>query len=468
MGLNLWHFGCANRHGAWVSVAFQGRRRLLVGMLALTMLASCTLGPDFKSPDAPPVTGYLPAGDRPPGRIYVPGADIPARWWELFRSRPLNDLIETGIAHNADLQAAEAAVRVAQATALAQRGALFPQVAANWNSSRQGTPLATLTSNAANGAEIYSLHTAQVTVAYALDVWGGTRRQIESLEAQAEALAFQREGVYPYGFPHDFGALLRYGFNRTIDAHYHPTALLDLAPFQNSLGQIALPDVLVQETAAAQARMLLPPLQRQLDQQRHLLATLTGRFPSEAEAAAFQLGSFRLPRQLPLSLPADLVCQRPDVRAAEASVHAANAQVGVAIANRLPQITLSGNDGSTALAISKLFSPGTNAWLIAGNALQPVFDGGTLRYKQQGAEEAWVQSVAQYRSTVLVAFQNVADVLRALQADARALSAAVTAEQASLARVQAEAARLSDTVALFQALGGGWWNRWESTIMPPD
>jgi outer membrane protein TolC len=194
------------------------------------------------------------------------------------------------------------------------------------------------------------------------------------------------------------------------------------------------------------------------------------------------------------------VCQRPDVRAAEANVHALNAQVGVAIANRLPQITLSGNTGSTAFAVSQLFSPGTNLWMIAGTALQPVFDGGTLRYKQKAAEEAWTQSVAQYRGTVLVAFQNVADVLRALQADGRTLSAAVAAEQAakrsldlvrrqveqgqvslpillnaqqaylqtSLARVQAEAARLADTVALFQALGGGWWNRWDATIMPPD
>jgi len=257
---------------------------------------------------------------------------------------------------------------------------------------------------------------------------------------------------------------------------------------------------LVQETAEAQARMLLPPLQRQLDQQRHLLAVLTGRFPSEEMVATFELGSFRLPRRLPLSLPADLVCQRPDVRAAEANVHAANAQVGVAIANRLPQITLSGNDGSTALAISKLFAPGTNAWLMAANVVQPVFDGGTLRHKQQAAEEAWMQSVQQYRSVVLTAFQNVADTLRALQADARALSAATAAEQAaqrsfdlvrrqlergqvslpillsaqqaylqtSLARVQAEAARLADTVALFQALGGGWWNRWEATIMASD
>jgi NodT family efflux transporter outer membrane factor (OMF) lipoprotein len=200
---------------------------------------------------------------------------------------------------------------------------------------------------------------------------------------------------------------------------------------------------------------------------------------------------------LPLSLPADLVRQRPDVRAAEASVHVASAQVGVAVANRFPQITLSGNAGSTAYAVSRLFSPGTNLWLIAGNALQPIFDGGTLRHRQGAAEEGLNQAMEQYRSTVLTAFQNVADTLRALQADARTLQAAIAAErsaarsielvqrqieqgqvslsvllsaqqaylQTSLARVQAEAARLADTVALFQALGGGWWNRWEAVTV---
>jgi len=484
--------------------ALQGPRRLLVGMLALASSAGCTVGPDFKPPEPPPVAGYLPEHDRQPGRIFVP-ADIPARWWEVFRSRHLNELIELGIAHNADLQAAEAAVRVAQANALAQRGSLFPQVAANWNSSRQKTPIAALQSNAANNAEIYSLHTAQVTVAYALDAWGGTRRQIESLEAQAEALAFQREATYltltsNIALAAIQEASLRGQIAATRRLIELQIRLLENLRRQNNLGQIGMQDVLVQETAAAQARMLLPPLQRQLDQQRHLLAVLTGRFPSEQTAAAFELGSFRLPHRLPLSLPADLVCQRPDVRAAEANVRAANAQVGVAIANRLPQITLSGNDGNTALAISKLFSPGTNAWLIAANVVQPVFDGGTLRYKQKAAEDAWVQSVQQYRSVVLTAFQNVADALRALQADARTLSAAVAAEQAaqrsfdlvrrqlergqvslpillsaqqaylqtSLARVQAEAARLADTVALFQALGGGWWNRWEATIVPDE
>jgi len=463
------------------------------------------VGPNFKLPEPPPVANYLPGHDRQLGRTFIPGGDIPARWWELFRSRHLNELIEQGIAHNADLQAAEAAVRVAQANALAQRGALFPQVAANWNSSRQKTPIATLQSNEVNNAEIYSLHTAQVTVAYALDAWGGTRRQIESLEAQAEALAFQREAVYlTLASNIALAAVQEASLRGQIAATRRLIALqnrmLENLRRQNALGQIGLQDMLVQETAAAQARMLLPPLQRQLDQQRHLLAVLTGRFPSEETAATFELRSFRLPRQLPLSLPADLACQRPDVRAAMANVHSANAQVGVAIANRLPQITLSGNDGSTALAISKLFAPGTNAWLIAANVVQPVFDGGTLRHKQRAAEEAWVQAVEQYRSVVLTAFQNVADALRALQADAHALSAAVAAEQAaqrsfdlvrrqldqgqvslpillgaqqaylqtSLARVQAEAARLADTIALFQALGGGWWNRWEATIMPPD
>jgi NodT family efflux transporter outer membrane factor (OMF) lipoprotein len=474
-------------------------------MLAAVIQSGCALGPDFKVPDPPPVATILPVHDRPLGRIFAPGADIPARWWELFRSHHLNALIEQGIAHNPDLQAAEAAVRVAQANALAQRGALFPQIGANWNSTRLQTPTETIVTNAASGAAVYSLHTAQVTVAYALDIWGGTRRQVESLEAMTEAQSFQREGVYLTLTSNIALAAIQEASlrgqiaatRRLIDLQ---ARLLAILRRQNALGQIALPDVLVQETALAQTKLLLPPLERQLDQQRHLLATLTGRFPSEQDAAAFRLGSFRLPRQLPVSLPADLVCQRPDVRAAEANVHAANAQIGVAIANRLPQITLSGNAGSTAYAISQLFAPGTNLWQIAGNALQPVFDGGTLRYKHKAAEEAWVQSVAQYRSTVLVAFQNVADTLRALQADARALESAITAEQAasrsldlirrqveqgqvslpillnaqqaylqtSLARVQAEAARLADTVALFQALGGGWWNRWEATITSAD
>lgn len=473
--------------------------------MVVAMSAGCTVGPDFKLPDPPSVTGYLPSGDRPLGQGVVPGADIPAQWWELFQSRHLDDLIDQGIRHNADLRAAEAAVRLAQANALAQRGVLFPQIAANWNSTRQKVPTATLDTSAASGASIYTVHTAQVTVAYVADVFGGNRRQIETAEALAEAQAFQRESIYltltaNIALAAIQEAALRGQIDVTRRAIEVQTRLLAILRRQQDSGQIALPDVVAQETAVAQARLLLPALQRQLEQQRHLLAVLTGRFPSEDATATFRVESFKLPRAVPLSVPADLVRQRPDIRAAEAGVRAANAQIGVAIANRLPQLTLTGNSGSVANATSRLFGPGTIFWLVAGNALQPVFDGGTLHYKQKAAEAGWAQSVAQYRSTVLTAFQNVADVLSALRADARALSAATAAERSaarnldlvrrqveqgqvslpnllnaqqaflltSLARVQAQAARLADTVALFQALGGGWWNRWEAVVAPAE
>jgi NodT family efflux transporter outer membrane factor (OMF) lipoprotein len=307
---------------------------------------------------------------------------------------------------------------------------------------------------------------------------------------------FQREGVYltltaNIALAAIQEASLRAQIATTNRIIAIQNELLETLRRQYDRGQIAQPDVVAQQTAVAQAKLLLPTLEKQLAQQRDLLAVLTGRFPSQRVAAAFQLSSFRLPRSLPLSIPADLVRQRPDVRVAEANLHATNAQIGVALANRLPQITLNGNVGSTSLALAKLFSPGTGFWMVAGNAAQTLFDAGTLENKQRAAEHATEQAAAQYRNVVLTAFQNVADTLRALQADARAIEAAVAAErsasfnidlvkrqveqgqvsvpilltaqqaylQTSLARVQADAARLADTVALFQALGGGWWNR---------
>ena len=466
-------------------------------MVMLTMLTSCAVGPDFQVPVPPALKRFLP-GQREsvPGSTVARGADISARWWEVFRSRSLNRLIQDGVDNNQDLRAAEAAVRAAQANANALRGTLFPVINASFDASRQQVPLATLTSNVPSGADTYSLHTPQVSVAFVPDVFGGTRRAIESADAQAEAQAFQREAVYltlssNIALAAIQEASLRGQIAATRRLIEIQTQLLDILRRQNERGQIALPDVVAQETAVAQARLLLPPLEKALAQQRNLLATLTGRFASEGLPAAFELQTFRLPRRLPLSLPADLVRQRPDVRVAEANLHAANAQIGVAIANRLPQITLTGNAGSTADSIGRLFAPGTLFWAIAGNATQTVFDAGSRYYKQQAAEETTVQAAAQYRQTVLVAFQNVADVLRALQADERTVTAAIAAEesasrsidlvrrqveqgqvsspvllnaqqaylQTSLARVQAQAARLADTVALFQALGGGWWNR---------
>jgi NodT family efflux transporter outer membrane factor (OMF) lipoprotein len=476
------------------------RQRAAAIMVLVAMLTGCAVGPNFQTPDAPDVTGYLGRGGA--GEAAIPGqalarrADIPDRWWELFRSRHLNALITQGIAKNAELEAAEAALRVAQANALAQRGALFPAVGAIFNPTRQKVATQALTSSAVGEANIYNLHTAQVTVTFVPDVFGGLRREYESAEALAEAQAFQYEGVYlslsaNIALAAIQEASLRGQIAATRRLIEIQTQLLEILRRQNAAGQIALPDVVLQETAVAQARLLLPPLEKQLSQQRNLLAVLTGQFPSESTASTFQLGSFTLPRRLPLSVPADLVRQRPDVRAAEAALHAASAQVGVAIANRLPQITLTAANGSAANAISRLFSPDTGFWTLAANIAQPVLDGEILANKQRAAEAAHAQAAAQYRSTVLVAFQNVADTLRALQADARTLDAAIAAEQSasrsidlvrrqveqgqvslpallnaqqaylqtSVARVQAEAARLADTVALFQALGGGWWNR---------
>ena len=480
-------------------------------MLFVGLFAGCALGPDFVPPAPPAVVGYLPpvarsSPDIVPGQHLIAGGDIPGQWWEAFRSPHLNDLITCGIERNPGLQAAEAAVRVAQAGAAAQEGALFPLVGANFNPTRLETPSKTLITNAANGENIYSLHTGQLTVAYVADVFGGVRRQVETAQAQAELQSFQREGVYitltsNIALAAIQEASLRAQIAATRRIVELQSRLLDILNKQNERGQIAQPDVVTQETAVAQAKLLLPPLERQLAQQRNLIAVLTGRFPGDYVDPSFDLAHFHLPRDLPLSLPANLVRQRPDIRAAEAAVHAANAQVGVAIANRFPQITLTGNVGSTALAFSQLFSPGTAAWLMAGNVAETVFDAGTLRARQAAAEENWRITVAQYQSTVLAAFENVADALRALQADSRTLGAAIAAEefasrgidlvrrqvergqvslpillnaeqaylQTSLARVQAEAARLADTVALFQALGGGWWNNWDAqTVIAAD
>src|SRR5262245_45573859 len=174
-----------------LSRSWRGLTRV-ASLFGAAMLTACAVGPDFRVPDLPPVKSFLFGGDRGTGVRLVPDSDVPAQWWALFRSRYLNDLIEQGITHNPDLQAAEAAVRAAQANALAQRGALFPTVTAEYNPIRQKTPTEALSSNAATGASTYSLHTAQVSVAYVADVFGGTRRLIEATDAQVDAQAFQR------------------------------------------------------------------------------------------------------------------------------------------------------------------------------------------------------------------------------------------------------------------------------------
>lgn len=485
-------------------------RRFSLTLLAATaaLLAGCAVGPDFVPPNAPPVSGYLPKADAKskvsaygvPSQTLVNGRDVPGEWWALFKSKHLNDLIARGIAHNADLAAAEAALRVAQANALASRSALLPSVSGNYNLTSQKFPVQSTTTNAASGSPYLTLHTLQVTASYVPDVFGGVRRSVEAANAATEATGFQREAVFlTLSSNIALAAIQEASLRGQIDVTQRlikiQSDVLEILRKQEQQGQIALPDVLVQETALAQTKLLLPPLQKQLAQQRHLLSVLAGHFPSEDVAGKFRIRSFKLPQKLPLSLASDMVKQRPDVRQAEANVHVASANVGVAIANRLPQFTLGANAGTAATTIATLFTTGTAFWSLAGNVAQPLFDGFKLFYQQKAAEETLTQSMEQYRAVVLVAFQNVADVLSALDADTRQLSAAIeaelsaqrnieliraqveqgqvtlpillTAQQAylntSLLRVQAEALRLSDTVALYQALGGGWWNR-----QPPE
>jgi NodT family efflux transporter outer membrane factor (OMF) lipoprotein len=481
-------------------------RRHLAGIVVIAGLgAGCAVGPDFERPEAPAAAGYsrdpLPvqtssasvAGGE--AQRFVAEGDIPGQWWTLFRSPGLEALIEQAIKANPDLQSAQAALRQAWENVYAGEGAFFPTLQANYSASRNKTPFAALAPVGPTLSPYYTLHTAQLLISYVPDLWGGTRRQVESLEAQAELGRYQLEATYLTLTSNVVAAAvqeasLRGQIAATEEIIKIVTDGLGILQRQFALGQVARTDVAAEEALLAQAQATLPPLQKQLATQRDLLTALVGRLPSEEPAEKFELASLHLPQELPLSLPSKLVDQRPDVRSAEATLHSASAQIGVAIAARLPQISLTGNYGSTASTITQLFTTGTGFWTLAGSASQTVFDAGTLLHKERAAVAAFDQAAAMYRSTVITAFQNVADTLHALQSDANTLKAALAAEQAaamSLAitrqqlqlgainylalinaqqtyeqalinLVQAQASRYTDTAALFQALGGGWWN----------
>jgi NodT family efflux transporter outer membrane factor (OMF) lipoprotein len=478
---------------------------LTVVFIALVLMTGCAVGPNFQRPTTPNVDRYTPhplpaqtaSVEVKGGEVqrFVQDMDIPGQWWTLFHSKPLNDLIEQALKGNPDLEVAQAVLRVAWENVYAQRGAFFPSIDANFNTTRQSISNE-LSSPLADGSNIFSLHTAQVSVAYVPDVFGGTRRQVESLKAQANWQRFQLEATYLTLTSNVVAAAVQEAAlrgqiaatKRIIDIQ---SQSLELLQRQYEFGQIASGDVVAQEAALAQVQATLPPLEKQLAQQRDLLARLVGRFPSETLTGEFELSSLQLPQELPVSLPSKLVAQRPDVRSAEEQWHAACAEIGVSIANRLPNITLSANAGSSATAISQLFTSGTGFWTLNANLTQPIFQGGTLLHRQRAAEAAYDQAAAQYRSVLLTAFQNVADTLHAIQSDSDTMKAAVAAERAAakslaIARtqlelgqisylallnaeqtyqqaminvVQALANRYADTAALFQALGGGWWNR---------
>jgi NodT family efflux transporter outer membrane factor (OMF) lipoprotein len=486
--------------------------RLSAAILVPLLAGGCVVGPNFKPPPPPSVAGYTQEQEQSqttaaapgvPGgaaQHFLSGADIPADWWTLFHSKELNALIAQALAHNPDLAAAQAALRVAHENTLAQHGAYLPQVSAGASITREKDPSATLAPVPANNSFAYTLITPAVSVSYTPDVFGLNKRTVESLAAQERATRYQMVAVdITLSANVALAAIMEASLEDQIDTTNELIGInrqiLSLLQYQKSKGYIGGADIAAQQTQLAQLEASLPPLIKQRDQQNHLLAVLTGRYPAQAGAERFSLASLTLPSDLPLSLPSALVEQRPDVLQAEENMHAASAQIGVAHANRLPNITLSANAGSNALALGQLFGPGTGFWNIGAALLAPLFDGGTKLHQERAARYAYQQSAEQYRSTVLTAFQNVADTLVALDQDAKTLKADVAAtdaaktsldlarlqykdgyaaylsvlnadqayQQARLAQVQAEADRFTDTAALFQALGGGWWHQPELT-----
>jgi NodT family efflux transporter outer membrane factor (OMF) lipoprotein len=488
----------------------KGRRAQAAMVFTVLLIAGCAVGPNFQKPVAPDVSSYTAAplatavgttnaaGGQ--AQRFVEGMDIPGEWWTLYHSRPLNDLIERSLTNNPNVKAAQAALTMARENTSAQKGAYWPGVNAGFSASRQEQSdvlSPALNYPAATDEEFeYDLFTPEVSVSYVPDVFGLNKRTVESLQAQEEQQRFALVATYITLSANVVSAAIQEASLRAqIEATRRiiviNTSMLQILRNQFARGYASQLAVAAQEAQLAQAEAALPPLLTQLDQQHDLLAVLAGDFPNGDSSEKFELSDLQLPEALPVSLPSKLVEQRPDVRQAEENLHYASAQIGIAIANRLPNITLTANAGSTALALDQVFSSGTGFWGLGAAATTPLFEGGTLLHRERAAKAAYVQAAEQYRAAVLTAFQNVADTLNALEHDGDAVStaaasadaakvtldltkqqlqtgytnflAALNAElayqQAVITLVQAQANRYADTAALFQALGGGWWNR---------
>ncbi len=488
-------------------------RRVFAGTTALAaamLLTNCAVGPDFVHPAAPDIVRYTreplvsrtstanaPTGEK---QHFVEGRDIPQAWWALFKSPKLNALIERALQNNPNLQSALASLRAARESVYAQEGKFLPLLQANFNPTYQRTSAA-LAPVPASGAGIFALDTAQLTVSYTFDIWGLNRRTVESLEALADVQRFQVEAAYlsltaNLTVAAIAEASLRGQIDATIEIIVINTQMRDTLARQLDAGYANRSDLAAQEAALAQAKATLPSLRKALEQERDLIAALAGAYPSTGPRETFRLADLHLPVDLPVSLPSQLIEQRPDVRAAEEQLHSASAQIGVATANMLPTFTISADAGFMNTALAHLLAPQNLFWDLGGNATQTVFDAGTLFHQLQGAKDTYQAAAWTYRGTVIGAVQNVADSLRALQNDADAITAAEEFERAAktsfdLARqqmqtgnanvllllnaqqsylqsviqvVQARTARLSDTAALFQSLGGGWWNRAEPPV----
>lgn len=487
-------------------------RTIGASFAACILLSGCAaVGPDFREPAPPATQRYtdtpLPEQTASVPRLaggtaqhFVPGGDLPAQWWSLYRSPALDRLIRQALDDSPTLSAAQATLRQAQENLAAQRGSLtLPGVDLNVNATRERLGPATA---GALGAGIYNLYNASVNVSYQLDLFGGNRRELEALESVVDYQGYQLQAARLTLASNIVTAAVREASLRaqmqaTQEIIAAEQKQLGLVRRQYELGGVARPALLTLSAQLDQTRATLPPLERNLAQTRHLLAVLSGKLPSEAVLPEFELDQLVLPQELPLSVPSRLARQRPDIRASEALLHEASAQVGVATADLYPKIELSGSVGAQAAQVHKLFD-GPAVWSLAAGLAQPLFHGGALEAKRRAAMAAYEQAQAQYRQTVLLAFEDVADALRALEFDAKALAAQADAEasareslalaerqfrlggvsavallvaqqqyqQARLALAAAQATRYADTAALFQSLGGGWWRDTNATEKP--
>lgn len=479
---------------------------------ALT-LSACAVGPDFVPPPAPADAGYGKIGSSTASAAiaggstqrFAHGRDVPGEWWKLFRSKQISALVAEAVANHPDIAAAEAALRQAREIIEANAATFLPQASLGESYTRQQMTTAQfggLASASPGSAStfVYGLHNANVSVSFAPDVFGKAWRTLESDTAAAEQKRFQLEAVYLALTANVVTAAItdasyasQIKVTRDLIAAYRQQ--LDLLEKRFELGAVSQADVLSERAQLAQAEASLPPLEKARAQTRNLLMAYLGRLPNADKGEAVDLSSLRLPGQLPVSLPSMLVRQRPDILAAENQLHQASAEIGVATANMLPQFSLSATGGAQATNFSSLFGPQTLVYTLAAQASAKAFDAGSLFHTREARVAAFEQAAAQYRSTVISAFQNVADALQAVKHDAGTLRAQVAAEKAAaesleiaraqyragsttysivlnaeqtllnarLARVRAQAARFADTAALLQSLGGGWWNRIDET-----